>query len=62
MTAENHADDDPFADPIYEQDQRSFVGESTLAVGRSASLTLGTDTLIVLGMFGFHVPGLGQSC
>jgi hypothetical protein len=40
----------PFADPTLVEDQRSFVGEATLNVGRNASLTLGTDSLIVLGM------------
>ena len=40
----------PFVDPLPEQEQeRSFAVDSTLAVGRNASLTLGTDTLIVLG-------------
>lgn len=51
-----HADDgDPFADPAQveeeEQDQRTFVGEATLNAGRNANLTLGTDSLIVLGLF-----------
>ena len=47
-----HADDgDPFADPaqVEEEDQRAFVGEATLNAGRNANLTLGTDSLIVLG-------------
>ncbi|KAL9109366.1 MAG: hypothetical protein Q9227_005996 [Pyrenula ochraceoflavens] len=48
MSAVNVADDDPFADPVVEQDQQGFVGDSTLAVSRNASLTLGTDALIVL--------------
>jgi hypothetical protein len=43
------ADDDPFADPTLVEDQLTFVGQSTLNVGRNASLTLGTDSLIVLG-------------
>lgn len=38
------SDSDPFADPIIEE---GFV--ETLVVGRNASLTLGTDSLIVLG-------------
>lgn len=47
-----HVDDgDPFADPAQaEEDQRTFVSESTLNVGRNANLTLGTDSLIVLGL------------
>lgn len=40
---------DPFADPTVPQDQQSFPAESTLTVGRNASLTLGKDSLIVLG-------------
>lgn len=31
------------------QDERDFITEATLAVGRNATLTLGTDALIVLG-------------
>ncbi len=42
-------DSDPFADPDIVGEQREFARESTLAVGRNASLTLGTDSLIVLG-------------
>jgi len=47
------ATDNPFVDPItsfeeYDRDH-SFAIDSTLAVGRNASLTLGTDSLIVLG-------------
>ena len=45
--------DDPFVDPITSFDEHardhSFGIDSTLAVGRNASLTLGTDSLIVLG-------------
>ena len=39
----------PFADPSLHDDQHRFVQDSTLSVGRNASLTLGTDSLIVLG-------------
>lgn len=42
------AGNDPFADP-HTGDDRHYVGETTLNVGRNASLTLGTDSLIVLG-------------
>jgi hypothetical protein len=47
----HHADvDDPFADPIpNDGHQRILSGEPTLNVSRNASLTLGTDSLIVLG-------------
>ena len=44
----------PFMDPAAEQeaagDEAQFSVDSTLAVGKNASLTLGTDSLIVLGM------------
>jgi sphingosine kinase len=43
----------PFVDPVVESDdagdEHSFAVDSTLAVGKDASLTLGTDSLIVLG-------------
>ena len=47
--------DNPFVDPINASFEggrsagNSFAVDSTLAVGRNASLTLGTDALIVLG-------------
>lgn len=41
---------DPFADPVAPVvTERDLIMESTLAVGRDASLTLGKDALIVLG-------------
>lgn len=42
---------DPFRDPAIEDDngEHNFAMDATLAVGRNASLTLGTDALIVLG-------------
>lgn len=47
-------EEDPFVDPVDQAthpDQRSSPTEnSTLVAGRTASLTLGTDSLIVLGM------------
>jgi sphingosine kinase len=47
------AADNPFVDPISSFEDpardRSFAIDSTLAVGKKASLTLGTDSLIVLG-------------
>jgi hypothetical protein len=53
MTTASMAADNPFVDPIasFEEHGRdhSFAVDSTLAVGRNASLTLGTDSLIVLG-------------
>ena len=43
---------DPFADPIAitTTTERDLIVESTLAVGKDASLTLGQDAMIVLGM------------
>ena len=49
MTLRSHVDSDPFADPSIHETQHDQVEESTLTVGRNASLTLGTDSLIVLG-------------
>lgn len=49
--------DNPFRDPVSEPDHydqgqdHAFAVDSTLAVGRDASLTLGTDSLIVLGEY-----------
>lgn len=40
---------DPFADPIQAAEHGSYLEASTLAVGRSASMTLATDSLIILG-------------
>jgi hypothetical protein len=39
----------PFEDPSIGEDHGYIVDSSTLSVGRNASLTLGTDSLIVLG-------------
>lgn len=49
MTTERNVDNDPFADPEND-DQHPLATDSTLNVGRNASLTLGTDSLVVLGM------------
>ena len=38
----------PFSDHAAITEDRSLVAESTLDVGRNATLTLGTDSLIVL--------------
>ena len=40
---------DPFADPDHISDNTEYDEGSTLPVGRDASLTLATDSLIVLG-------------
>ena len=53
MTTALMATDNPFVDPVasFEEHGRehSMAVDSTLPVGRNASLTLGTDSLIVLG-------------
>lgn len=49
MTSRHSEESNPFADPSIHEDTGHAVGESTLTVGRNASLTLGTDSLIVLG-------------
>jgi sphingosine kinase len=55
MITTSMATDNPFVDPTssFEEAGRgnSFATDSTLAVRRNASLTLGTDALIVLGEF-----------
>ncbi len=47
-------DEDPFVDPVHphphSEERQRPVEDSTLIAGRTASLTLGTDSLIVLGM------------
>lgn len=47
----NHSslDSDPFTDHAAIEDERETIVESTLSVGRNATLTLGTDSVIVLG-------------
>lgn len=58
MTTTTMATDNPFVDPVtsFEEAGRgtSFAIDATLAVGRNASLTLGTDSLIVLGRPTFY--------
>jgi sphingosine kinase len=53
MTTSANPDENPFVDPTtsFEEHGRgnSFAVDATLAVGKNASLTLGTDSLIVLG-------------
>jgi hypothetical protein len=49
MDAPSLSDSDPFSDPIEHAVQNKAVGDSVLVVGRDASLTLATDSLIVLG-------------
>jgi sphingosine kinase len=53
MATTSNTADDPFVDPRPESEDRAqehaFTVDCTLAVGKNASLTLGTDSLIVLG-------------
>ena len=49
MTTASMATDNPFVDPTSFEDGRGALAADTLALGRSISLTLGTDALIVLG-------------
>ncbi|KIX95113.1 uncharacterized protein Z520_09029 [Fonsecaea multimorphosa CBS 102226] len=44
----SNASSDPFTDQAAIQDERETAAESTLGVGRNATLTLGTDAVIVL--------------
>lgn len=44
-------DRDPFIDPINPEPPQRSQEESTLIVGRTASLTLATDSLVVLGEY-----------
>lgn len=48
-------DSNPFQDPFVPATPSDFT-EFTLAVGRDASLTLGTDSLIVLGQLNMGIP------
>ena len=43
------ANDDPFVDPVRPESAERPAEGSTLIAGRTASLTLATDSLIVLG-------------
>lgn len=48
MAPSSLAHSDPFVDPV-QMVEDDYVEGSTLPVGRDASLTLATDSLIVLG-------------
>lgn len=50
MAPTSLAASDPFVDPINAASDHDYAEAWTLPVGRSASLTLATDSLIVLGM------------
>lgn len=50
-------DGDPFADPVMTIERPNDAVSSTLVIGKEVSLTLATDSLIVLGT-PFHVAAL----
>lgn len=50
------AGSDPFVDPAHLAEDGVHVEASTLSVGRCASLTLATDSLIVLGVHTLALP------
>lgn len=50
MAPTSLADSDPFVDPVDTVSDHEYAEAWTLPVGRSASLTLATDSLIVLGV------------
>ena len=52
---------DPFVDPIESPGEEAFAVDATLSVGRNASLTLGTDSLIVLGRGALRAAVFGRS-
>lgn len=63
MAPTSLSDSDPFVDPVNPANDHDYTEAWTLPAGRSASLTLATDSLIVLGMqdlccFLGVVPGL----
>jgi hypothetical protein len=49
MTTPSSATDNPFADPTTSMDGPDSTGHLSLSVGKNASLTLATDSLVVLG-------------
>lgn len=49
MARPSLSDSNPFDDPIEHVADHGTLEESVLVVGRDASLTLATDSLIVLG-------------
>lgn len=53
MTTASAPADNPFVDPVGSFEDaghgNSFAAAATLALGRNVSLTLGTDSLVVLG-------------
>jgi len=53
MTMASTGDENPFRDPTHASSTTELTNEVpvTLAVGRNASLTLATDSLVVLGRF-----------
>ncbi len=50
MDSSSSMNDNPFVDPSVNDQPVGLADELTLPVGRNAFLTLGTDSLIVLGV------------
>lgn len=50
MAPTSIGDSDPFVDPVNTASDHDYTEAWTLPVGRDASLTLATDSLIVLGI------------
>ena len=42
--------ENPFSDPVNGDDQSNGLAQSTLVIGRDVSLSLGADSLVILGM------------
>lgn len=49
MAPPSISDSNPFSDPVEQVGGNDSLEDSVLVVGRDASLTLATDSLIVLG-------------
>ena len=50
MTGMDRGDHNPFVDPPLQRHRSEAIDATTFAINRDVSLTLGTDSLIVLGM------------
>ena len=50
MASTSLIESDPFVDPVNPTSDHDYTEGQTLPVGRSAYLTLATDSLIVLGI------------
>ena len=57
MAATTAEGENPFADPIDFDGSNNDLADNTLVVSRDVSLTLGTDSLVVLGTVITHTIG-----